>query len=285
MSADSNFVRKITGTPISQKNSQSRKVSLEPNNYGNQSDHLVPGRHGPFHSMELSSSSSSMDGAGLIVQRMDRAGNCMGNEIVTQGNPYMTYNDSLMPMHPAEARFAMSSRDRMMDFPPQGFVSFIYPRRDMPPQVIGEDVFLSGSPVYLDNSRVVGRSSIEFGHISNTHVPLMYGSRDMTGLETSKIKAKREPSSTSFPNKLYKILANPIYHPHIAWLSHGRAWRILKPKEFCEIVLPKHFRSDRYASFMRQVNGWGFKRISDGQDQNACTYKNSHYYSSAPLES
>jgi hypothetical protein len=25
---------------------------------------------------------------------------------------------------------------------------------------------------------------------------------------------------------------------------------------------------------MRQVNGWGFKRISDGQDQNACTFNN-----------
>jgi hypothetical protein len=67
-------------------------------------------------------------------------------------------------------------------------------------------------------------------------------------------RKERAPSSTSFPSKLYKILTDPELQEYIAWLPHGRAWRVLKPKAFEEDVIPKHFRSDRYASFMRQVS-------------------------------
>lgn len=66
-------------------------------------------------------------------------------------------------------------------------------------------------------------------------------------------KKERAPSSTSFPVKLYKILCDPKYHDVVTWLPHGRAWRVLKPKSFEQDVIPKFFRSDRYASFMRQV--------------------------------
>ena len=69
-------------------------------------------------------------------------------------------------------------------------------------------------------------------------------------------KKERAPSSTSFPVKLYNILCDPNYRDFITWLPHGRAWRILKPKAFEEDVIPKFFRSDRYASFMRQVRWW-----------------------------
>ena len=57
-----------------------------------------------------------------------------------------------------------------------------------------------------------------------------------------------------FPAKLHYILSNPKYQDLIAWLPHGRAWRILKPKAFEKRVIPKLFRSAKYASFMRQVS-------------------------------
>jgi hypothetical protein len=56
-----------------------------------------------------------------------------------------------------------------------------------------------------------------------------------------------------FPVKLHYILSHPDYQQYVTWLPHGRAWRILKPKWFEETVIPKFFRSDKYASFMRQV--------------------------------
>mmetsp|Transcript_41559 Transcript_41559/g.60818 ORF Transcript_41559/g.60818 Transcript_41559/m.60818 type:complete len:652 (+) Transcript_41559:255-2210(+) len=72
-----------------------------------------------------------------------------------------------------------------------------------------------------------------------------------------------------FPVKLHRILSNPEFRDIITWLPHGRSWRVLKPKAFEERVIPLYFRHAKYASFMRQVNGWGFKRITQGPDHNS----------------
>uniref|UniRef100_A0A7S4SJD5 HSF-type DNA-binding domain-containing protein n=1 Tax=Ditylum brightwellii TaxID=49249 RepID=A0A7S4SJD5_9STRA len=81
----------------------------------------------------------------------------------------------------------------------------------------------------------------------------------------------RSPSAkeSSFPIKLHRILCNPDFHGIISWLPHGRSWRVLKPKAFEEKVIPIYFRHCRYSSFMRQVNGWGFKRVYQGADLNS----------------
>lgn len=71
--------------------------------------------------------------------------------------------------------------------------------------------------------------------------------------DKSKKKQPRVQSAVSFPVKLYEILMDSKYSEYITWLPHGRAWRILKQKSFEKEVIPKHFRSARYASFMRQV--------------------------------
>jgi len=72
-----------------------------------------------------------------------------------------------------------------------------------------------------------------------------------------------------FPAKLHRILSNPEYSDFISWLPHGRSWRVLKPKAFEEKIIPQYFRHAKYASFMRQVNGWGFKRMTQGPDHNS----------------
>ena len=76
----------------------------------------------------------------------------------------------------------------------------------------------------------------------------------MDGSGATKPKRSRPQGVASFPMKLHRILSDPAYHEYIAWLPHGRAWRILKQKSFEKEVIPKFFRSARYASFMRQVS-------------------------------
>jgi hypothetical protein len=71
-------------------------------------------------------------------------------------------------------------------------------------------------------------------------------------------KGKKDPP---FPLKLHQILSNPEFQEYICFNPHGRSWRILKPQLFEQVVIPLYFRHAKYASFMRQVNGWGFKRI------------------------
>mmetsp|Transcript_4011 Transcript_4011/g.5893 ORF Transcript_4011/g.5893 Transcript_4011/m.5893 type:complete len:560 (+) Transcript_4011:271-1950(+) len=82
---------------------------------------------------------------------------------------------------------------------------------------------------------------------------------------TSPASAKEPP----FPVKLHRILSNNEFQEYITWLPHGRSWRVLKPKAFEEKVIPLYFRHAKYASFMRQVNGWGFKRMTQGPDHNS----------------
>ena len=73
----------------------------------------------------------------------------------------------------------------------------------------------------------------------------------------------------AFSVKLHMILSNPDFEDIIGWLPHGRSWRILQQKAFEEKVIPLYFRHGRYSSFARQVNGWGFRRITHGSDYNS----------------
>jgi len=86
-------------------------------------------------------------------------------------------------------------------------------------------------------------------------------------------KSKQGPART-FPMRLHKILSMPEYEAYITWLPHGRAWRIINKVFFEKKVIPHHFRHARYASFMRQVNGWGFNRVTEGPDHNSYYHQN-----------
>lgn len=77
-----------------------------------------------------------------------------------------------------------------------------------------------------------------------------------------------------FPERLYDLLSHPHHASDIsdviAWRDHGRSWTILKPKEFERTVLPRFYSAKcKYTSFIRQANGWGFRRITQGQDRNS----------------
>jgi len=108
-------------------------------------------------------------------------------------------------------------------------------------------------------------------------------SRSMEGSECTKqeaklVKKRIEPSipfnNGTFPFKLHEILSYDEYHHIIRWQDHGRAWKVHDPSELAKII-PKFLpRQTKYSSFVRQVNLWGFTRITTGPDRN-CYYHNS----------
>ncbi|EED92211.1 hypothetical protein THAPSDRAFT_262668, partial [Thalassiosira pseudonana CCMP1335] len=55
----------------------------------------------------------------------------------------------------------------------------------------------------------------------------------------------------------------------ITWMPHGRSFRVKQPKLFASDILPRFFKQTKYLSFTRQLNLWGFKRISKGIDGGA----------------
>ena len=80
------------------------------------------------------------------------------------------------------------------------------------------------------------------------------GSKDTPSGANVSSKAGANKKDASFPLKLHEILSNAEYEDMVAWLPHGKSWRILKPNDFENIVIPLHFRHSKYASFMRQVS-------------------------------
>ena len=73
----------------------------------------------------------------------------------------------------------------------------------------------------------------------------------------------------TFPTKLFKILSKSDFQDVISWLPHGRSWRVLDPLRFQTEVLPLYFRHSNFLSFMRQVNGWGFRRTYEDFKHNS----------------
>ena len=43
----------------------------------------------------------------------------------------------------------------------------------------------------------------------------------------------------NFPAKMHAILSRQDFQDIVAWLPHGRSWRVLKPREFEIKVIPK----------------------------------------------
>merc|ERR1719253_1647750 len=74
-----------------------------------------------------------------------------------------------------------------------------------------------------------------------------------------------------FPGKLLEVLYRSDLADSIVWMSHGRAFIVKKPKLFTTDVLPRFFKQTKFLSFTRQLNLWGFKRISRGLDA-GCYY-------------
>jgi len=72
-----------------------------------------------------------------------------------------------------------------------------------------------------------------------------------------------------FPGKLMEVLDRDDLGDVISWMPHGRAFCVKQPKVFTADILPRFFKQSKYMSFTRQLNLWGFKRITRGRDAGA----------------
>jgi len=88
-------------------------------------------------------------------------------------------------------------------------------------------------------------------------------SMDGVALHPQSLQAQKLPA------KLASILSDQDLTSVIIWLPHGRSWRVLNRDLFAEHALPRYFGHKNYASFVRIINAWGFRRITRGADRDA----------------
>lgn len=80
-----------------------------------------------------------------------------------------------------------------------------------------------------------------------------------------------------FPVKLFNMLKHidlnePELAKIISWQPHGRAFVAHDPKRFEKEVLPRFFDQKYWASFRRQLNLWGFRRLAQSGPDNGAYY-------------
>ncbi|CAB9511921.1 shock factor protein [Seminavis robusta] len=85
----------------------------------------------------------------------------------------------------------------------------------------------------------------------------------------------------TFPMKLHYILEQGCQSQIISWQPHGRCFVVHDMKEFVSSMLPLWFRQSKFASFQRQLNLYGFQRITQGRDKNS--YYHEYFLRGRPL--
>ena len=78
-------------------------------------------------------------------------------------------------------------------------------------------------------------------------------------------------TSKHFPLRLHDMLTDAkdmAFEDIVSWQPHGRCFVVHRPKEFVEEVMPQYFSQSKFPSFQRQLNIYGFSRITQGKDKN-----------------
>jgi len=93
-------------------------------------------------------------------------------------------------------------------------------------------------------------------------------------LKQQGISQSDQLRSTQFPFRLHNMLddAERSGHAHIvSWCPGGDSFKIHKPQKLIT-VLQLYFRQSKFKSFLRQLQGYNFKRITRGKDQGVVSH-------------
>ena len=71
---------------------------------------------------------------------------------------------------------------------------------------------------------------------------------------------KQVKKKKSFLSKLYDILNNTAYKEIIYWNKEGGGIIIADVNKFSSMILPKYYNHNKYSSFVRQLNLYGFHK-------------------------
>lgn len=79
----------------------------------------------------------------------------------------------------------------------------------------------------------------------------------------------------AFPMKLYALLQDSEamgFENIVSWCCDGKAFKVHNRKIFFDWIAPKYFQQTKYKSFLRQLNLYGFERVSRGSHKGLCCH-------------
>lgn len=79
-----------------------------------------------------------------------------------------------------------------------------------------------------------------------------------------------------FPWKLHEMLHLAEKNSKtdiISWLPGGNGFKVHDKEKFCAEIMPGYFASQKYKTFQRSLNLWGFESVAKGPDRGACYHQ------------
>ena len=79
-----------------------------------------------------------------------------------------------------------------------------------------------------------------------------------------------------FPWKLHQMLRlaeQNCQSDIISWLPGGNGFKVYKKDRFCAEIMPGYFASQKYKTFQRSLNLWGFESVAKGPSRGACYHQ------------
>jgi hypothetical protein len=92
---------------------------------------------------------------------------------------------------------------------------------------------------------------------------------DIASPKADKFKSVRGGVAETFQEKLQRMLKDTEEEGLtniVSFLPHGRAFRVHDVDRFVKEIMPRYFNQSKWSSFTRQLNLWGFLRITTGPD-------------------
>ncbi|KAK1389477.1 hypothetical protein POM88_017655 [Heracleum sosnowskyi] len=75
-------------------------------------------------------------------------------------------------------------------------------------------------------------------------------------------------NASAFLLKTYDMVDDPANHRLVSWSPMNNSFIVKDEQEFAKVLLPKYFKHNNFASFRRQLNNYGFKRLDRWEFKN-----------------
>ncbi|KAL7540087.1 hypothetical protein ACHAWF_006591 [Thalassiosira exigua] len=118
-------------------------------------------------------------------------------------------------------------------------------------------------PKATPNSEPCAMDTDEDTYIYRNFAPLAVPGGGISNVHPQSLQAQKLPA------KLATMLSDQDMSSAIVWLPHGRSWRVVSREVFAKLSLPWYFGYNSHASFVRNVNAWGFRRITRRPDRDS----------------
>ncbi|ODV95549.1 hypothetical protein PACTADRAFT_29808, partial [Pachysolen tannophilus NRRL Y-2460] len=67
----------------------------------------------------------------------------------------------------------------------------------------------------------------------------------------------------AFVTKLWNMVNDKANEKYIKWVPDGQSFMVSNREEFMKHILPKYFKHNNFASFVRQLNMYGWHKVQD----------------------